>query len=153
MNQLIVVEQGQDGVVGQLSGDERVQITALAKRLKDVLLNETTVLVIASPVERDRESAEILAAALRVVSKQCEVSWLADFFPGKFPETLELVEMYENEAEVLVLVTPYEHEYVETFAEYWARKKKIRSNSQPSKRCRASVLDYSRKVLIQVKPS
>lgn len=154
MNQLVVIKQGRYDDDGQLNDCDLAKLGKLAARVKQAM-EGATVLIVTSPVDRDRESGEILKRAFEVGVEECEVLWLGNFFPEDFPGTLELIREYQNEAEVLVLVTHYEHEYenVKNFSEYFAREKmKVPLGSRPNKNGEAWVLNILEKSLLHVVP-
>lgn len=119
MKQLIVVRHGQYGYDGRLNDCGRVQIGALADKLRS-LINGVTVMILTSTVDRARESAEILGSAFGVGFEEHEILWSENSHPEDLPGTLELVRSRKDNADVLVLVTHYE--YVEEFPSYFARE-------------------------------
>lgn len=148
MKLLVVVRHGQYGKDGRLDDRGRLQIDALAEKLKP-LINGASVFILTSPTDRTCESAEILGHALGAPIEEHEVLWSEDSRPENFPGALALVRSRSDKALVLILVTHFE--YAEGFPTYFAKMELgIQLRSRLIKTGEAWVLDCQQKTLTHV---
>lgn len=150
MKKLIIVRHGQYGINYHLDDNGRAQIKALTERLK-LFVNGEKVLILTSPTDRARESAEIIDQAFTVGFEEHEILWSENGHPADFPKTLELIRSREDQVGVIILVTHFE--YVLGFPSYYAWEELNTSMCQQFvDKGEAWVLDCIEKNLTHVKP-
>ncbi|HNW09126.1 MAG TPA: histidine phosphatase family protein [bacterium] len=119
MNHLILVRHGDYSHTGQLNNRGIIQIESLAQKIK-MVSNGNRALILTSPADRARQSAEILGRNLSAQLITENILWSDCDHMEDFEGVLELVRAQSDQTETLILVTHYE--YVESFPAYFARQ-------------------------------
>lgn len=118
MNKLIIVRHGEYGPDDRLNSRGRAHIEKLSNNLKQ-LIGDETVLILSSIAVRAVESAEIIAAALGVEFEKFELLWSESMHPEDFPGAYKLIQERKEGADVLIVVTHLE--YANYFPSHFAR--------------------------------
>lgn len=118
MNHLVLARHGHYNDDGRLSKTGVRQIQSLSEKLK-AICNGDSVLILSSPVDRARQSAEILSQNLETDLEIHDILWSDCDHMEDFDGTIELVRLKLDQAQTLILVTHYE--YVESFPAYFAK--------------------------------
>lgn len=148
MKKLVVVRHGQYGHDDHLNEVGRYWIKHLAKTL-GVHLNGGSVLLLTSPADRARESAEIIGAHFGVELEEHDVLWSEGIHPEDFPSALKLVQSRQREVDTLILVTHLE--YVRGFPSYFARQElRVEIKCHPIEKGEAWVVDCEQGSLFHV---
>lgn len=104
MKRLIVVRHGDFGNNFQLTTDGRKQIAALAKRLKPIV-GKGTVQIITSPAERAKESAAILARALKTEFELAKALYWEGPRSGSINQAVDALLLQRKRVETIIVVT------------------------------------------------
>lgn len=148
MKTLIIVRHGNYGDDDHLNNDGRNQIQELGKKLCSII-NQSSVLLLTSPKDRARESAEIIGSILKTDIEAHKILWSDCSRPENLPGVLELVKSHQNQAEVTILVTHYE--YAELFPAYYARNELgFTLTSKPLNKGEALVINCQQKTVQHV---
>jgi len=148
MKKLVVARHGQYGHDDRLNETGRDQVAGLAKKL-EAHINSDSVLLLTSPVDRARESAEIIGSYFGVGLEEHEVLWSENDHPEDFPRALELVKSRQGDVDIIILMTHFE--YVEHFPAYFAKKElEVELRCRLIEKGEAWVVDCEQKSLIHV---
>jgi phosphohistidine phosphatase SixA len=118
--ELLVVRHGDYNEGGMhLNSSGRDQIRRLAEKIIPIV-NDKKVTILSSTASRAHESAAIIAEKIGCDFEQHEILWSENRHPENFSGTLELIQSYLDNTEVLIIITHYE--YVEDFPSYFAKE-------------------------------
>lgn len=125
LQKIIVVRHGSYGSEGNLTEEGREQVRKLARELA-TRLDGCSIVILSSPAQRAKETSEILASRLGVLSFEqhpclrSEGDFLTD---RQANETLELVAQKGGMHDVIILSTHFE--FISEFPSVWGRTKKF----------------------------
>jgi broad specificity phosphatase PhoE len=118
--ELLVVRHGDyNGGDMHLNSSGRDQIKRLAEKIIPIV-NNKKVTILSSTASWAHESAAIIAEKIGCDFEQCEILWSDNRHPENFPGTLELIQSYLDNTDVLIIVTHCE--YAEYFPSYFAKE-------------------------------
>lgn len=119
MKYLAIIRHGDYARGGRLSDKGRQQMAEIAEKLKPFSSGIRTQ-IITSTASRAVESAQIIGEILLVPVKKEEVLWSEKDHPEDFMTLLKLINVWQDEAVFLILVTHLE--YTLSFPAYFASK-------------------------------
>lgn len=128
MQKLIIVRHGDYFRSGGLSPFGRVQINALATRLRPIIEEGATILIATSPAPRACESAQILGDQFGCDPEAYEVLLSDEDHYEDLDAAYDLIESLEDLADVIILVTHYE--YAELLPYCFVSKKRFGIDAQ-----------------------
>jgi phosphohistidine phosphatase SixA len=119
MKKLVIVRHGDYGLDRCLNEFGKKNINNLAKQLKR-RINSDSLMILSSPLERAKESAEIIAANFKVSFKENRILCSGGGYSENFPGLLKLIRNLQYDVDVLILVTHFE--YTEGFPSYFGQQ-------------------------------
>ncbi len=120
MKKLIVVRHGQYDNTGHLSDAGHEQIRVLASKLKKLIDENMSIVVLTSPASRARESADIISNVLGVKTEESDVLLSEGILhPMNLSRALEFVKS-KDKTDIIILVTHFD--YVADFPKYFSEK-------------------------------
>lgn len=120
MKKLIVVRHGSYGDNWCLNEHGQMEINKLAQFLKSHM-HEESVLILTSNMVRASQSAKILGDILNAPTKEDRILFSDSWHPENISAVLELVNSLQQETDILILVTHFEH--VVKFPPFFAKQK------------------------------
>ena len=115
MRMLVFVRHGDYGKDGHLDDSGRKKIGSLAKNLRSLIKEGTTVKILTSMADRATESAEIISNIFNDVFEKHKILYSDITCEVKVPEVVELIKG-QGAYEVVIVVTHLE--YVEEFSRF-----------------------------------
>jgi phosphohistidine phosphatase SixA len=149
MKKLILVRHGQYDKTGHLNDAGREQINKLAGELKQLIDKNLSILVLTSPTDRTRGSAEIIANFFGVKLEE-EKAFLSNglLHPMNLSKALEVVKS-KDKYDVIIIVTHFD--YVADFPGYFSeRELGVKLSSIEIGKGEAWVVDCVKKTLTLV---